>query len=45
MKAIRGALPPGDFGASGKLTGYGGGLPLKKRLLELEGAWTMGLKL
>lgn len=33
------------IGSSGKLTGYGGGLPLKKRLLELEGAWTMGLKL
>jgi len=33
------------IGASGKLTGYGGGLPLKKRLLELEGAWTMGLRL
>jgi methylated-DNA-[protein]-cysteine S-methyltransferase len=26
------------IGASGKLVGYGGGLPLKKRLLELEGA-------
>jgi methylated-DNA-[protein]-cysteine S-methyltransferase len=33
------------IGSSGTLTGYGGGLPLKKRLLELEGAWTMGLKL
>ena len=33
------------IGANGKLTGYGGGLPLKKRLLELEGAWTMGLRL
>jgi O-6-methylguanine DNA methyltransferase len=33
------------IGSGGKLTGYGGGLPLKKRLLELEGAWTMGLKL
>jgi methylated-DNA-[protein]-cysteine S-methyltransferase len=33
------------IGSNGKLTGYGGGLPLKKRLLELEGAWTMGLKL
>lgn len=31
------------IGAGGKLTGYGGGLPLKKRLLELEGAWTRGL--
>ena len=29
------------IGSSGKLTGYGGGLPLKKRLLELEGALTM----
>jgi methylated-DNA-[protein]-cysteine S-methyltransferase len=33
------------IGSGGKLTGYGGGLPLKKRLLELEGAWTMGLTL
>lgn len=33
------------IGSNGKLTGYGGGLPLKKRLLELEGAWTMGLRL
>jgi O-6-methylguanine DNA methyltransferase len=33
------------IGAGGKLTGYGGGLPLKKRLLELEGAWTMRLRL
>jgi methylated-DNA-[protein]-cysteine S-methyltransferase len=33
------------IGSSGKLTGYGGGLPLKKRLLELEGSWTMGLRL
>ena len=31
------------IGSSGKLTGYGGGLALKKRLLELEGAWSMGL--
>jgi methylated-DNA-[protein]-cysteine S-methyltransferase len=29
------------IGTSGKLVGYGGGLPLKKRLLELEGAWPM----
>jgi methylated-DNA-[protein]-cysteine S-methyltransferase len=29
------------IGTSGKLTGYGGGLPLKQRLLELEGALTM----
>jgi O-6-methylguanine DNA methyltransferase len=26
------------IGANGRLTGYGGGLPLKKRLLVLEGA-------
>jgi O-6-methylguanine DNA methyltransferase len=25
------------IGSSGKLVGYGGGLPLKKRLLDLEG--------
>jgi len=31
------------IGTSGKLTGYGGGLPLKKRLLELEGALSMSL--
>jgi methylated-DNA-[protein]-cysteine S-methyltransferase len=31
------------IGSSGKLTGYGGGLPLKKRLLELEGALPMRL--
>jgi methylated-DNA-[protein]-cysteine S-methyltransferase len=29
--------------SSGKLTGYGGGLPLKQRLLELEGAVPMKL--
>ena len=33
------------IGASGKLVGYGGGLPLKKRLLELEGAVAMRLDL
>jgi methylated-DNA-[protein]-cysteine S-methyltransferase len=33
------------IGSGGRLTGYGGGLPLKKRLLELEGAWSMALKL
>ncbi|HUB77817.1 MAG TPA: methylated-DNA--[protein]-cysteine S-methyltransferase [Bryobacteraceae bacterium] len=33
------------IGSSGKLTGYGGGLPMKKRLLELEGAWTMALRM
>ena len=32
------------IGSSGKLTGYGGGLELKKRLLELEGAWTADLR-
>jgi methylated-DNA-[protein]-cysteine S-methyltransferase len=32
------------IGTSGKLVGYGGGLPLKKRLLELEGAWTSELR-
>ena len=31
------------IGANGKLTGYGGGLPLKQRLLELEGCTTMRL--
>ena len=31
------------IGASGKLVGYGGGLPLKKRLLELEGSIAMRL--
>jgi methylated-DNA-[protein]-cysteine S-methyltransferase len=28
------------IGSGGRLTGYGGGLPLKRRLLELEGAAT-----
>lgn len=32
------------IGASGKLVGYGGGLPLKKRLLELEGTRSMALR-
>lgn len=32
------------IGAGGKLVGYGGGLPLKKRLLTLEGALAMDLK-
>jgi methylated-DNA-[protein]-cysteine S-methyltransferase len=27
------------IGTSGKLVGYGGGLALKRRLLELEGSW------
>jgi methylated-DNA-[protein]-cysteine S-methyltransferase len=31
------------IGSNGKLTGYGGGLPLKMRLLELEGASLEGL--
>ena len=31
------------IGASGKLVGYGGGLPLKKRLLALEGTRAMSL--
>lgn len=32
------------IGSSGKLVGYGGGLELKKRLLELEGSRAMGMK-
>jgi methylated-DNA-[protein]-cysteine S-methyltransferase len=31
------------IGASGKLVGYGGGVPLKQRLLELEGARALPL--
>jgi O-6-methylguanine DNA methyltransferase len=31
------------IGSSGKLVGYGGGLPLKKRLLALEGARALSL--
>jgi methylated-DNA-[protein]-cysteine S-methyltransferase len=31
------------IGANGKLVGYGGGLPLKKRLLALEGAVSSSL--
>ena len=31
------------IGAAGALVGYGGGLPLKKRLLELEGARALPL--
>ena len=31
------------IGSSGKLVGYGGGLPLKKRLLALEGALALSL--
>jgi len=33
------------IGSDGKLTGYGGGLPLKKKLLELEGAHALPLAL
>ena len=33
------------IGAHGSLVGYGGGLPLKKRLLELEGARALPLAL
>ena len=33
------------IGAKGKLVGYGGGLALKRRLLELEGAMAMPLAL
>jgi methylated-DNA-[protein]-cysteine S-methyltransferase len=32
------------IGSSGKLVGYGGGLELKKRLLELEGSRAMGMR-
>jgi methylated-DNA-[protein]-cysteine S-methyltransferase len=31
-------------GAGGNLVGYSGGLPLKKRLLELEGAWSAAFR-
>ncbi|NWG29081.1 MAG: methylated-DNA--[protein]-cysteine S-methyltransferase [Ignavibacteriaceae bacterium] len=31
------------IGADGSLTGYGGGLEIKQKLLELEGSWTMNL--
>jgi methylated-DNA-[protein]-cysteine S-methyltransferase len=33
------------IGANGKLVGYGGGLAMKKRLLELEGALALRLAL
>jgi methylated-DNA-[protein]-cysteine S-methyltransferase len=33
------------IGADGSLTGYGGGLPMKRFLLELEGALTASLDL
>jgi O-6-methylguanine DNA methyltransferase len=29
------------IGADGSLTGYGGGLEVKQKLLELEGSWTL----
>ena len=31
------------IGANGSLTGYGGGLDVKQKLLELEGSWTLDL--
>jgi methylated-DNA-[protein]-cysteine S-methyltransferase len=31
------------IGADGSLTGYGGGLDVKQKLLELEGSWSLGL--
>ena len=31
------------IGSDGSLTGYAGGLDVKKKLLELEGSWTMDL--
>ena len=33
------------IGSAGSLTGYGGGLPMKRMLLELEGSWTGQLQL
>ena len=30
------------IGANGRLTGYGGGLPLKKRLLDMEALYVLG---
>jgi len=33
------------IGSNGTLTGYGGGLPRKVKLLRLEGAWTQALPL
>jgi methylated-DNA-[protein]-cysteine S-methyltransferase len=32
------------IGSNGKLTGYGGGLPIKKALLELEGAKILNMQ-
>jgi len=31
------------IGADGSLTGYGGGLDVKQKLLELEGSWALSL--
>jgi methylated-DNA-[protein]-cysteine S-methyltransferase len=31
------------IGADGSLTGYGGGLDVKQKLLELEGSWSLSL--
>ena len=31
------------LGADGSLTGYGGGLDVKQKLLELEGSWSLDL--
>ena len=31
------------IGADGSLTGYGGGLEVKQKLLELEGSWSLSL--
>jgi methylated-DNA-[protein]-cysteine S-methyltransferase len=31
------------IGADGSLTGYGGGLDIKQKLLELEGSWSLDL--
>jgi methylated-DNA-[protein]-cysteine S-methyltransferase len=31
------------IGSDGSLTGYGGGLDVKQKLLELEGSWTLDL--
>jgi len=31
------------IGADGSLTGYGGGLDIKQKLLELEGSWSLSL--
>jgi len=31
------------IGADGRLTGYGGGLDVKQKLLEIEGSWSLSL--